>query len=50
MAAINRGDYATAARIVRPLADQGDARAQTALDTSYIEGCGVPQDDVEAFK
>jgi uncharacterized protein len=27
-AAIERGDYATAMRILRPLADKGDAKAQ----------------------
>jgi uncharacterized protein len=43
-AAFNRNDYATALRLLRPLADQGDARAQVAIGALYAEGLGVPQD------
>jgi TPR repeat protein len=44
MAAYNRGDYATALRLWRPLAEQGDARAQGILGVMYREGLGVPND------
>ncbi len=36
--AYNRGDYATALRIFRQLADQGDARAQYNLGYMYANG------------
>jgi uncharacterized protein len=48
MDANNRGDYATALREWRPLAEQGDARAQYNLGVLYRKGRGVPQDDVQA--
>ena len=48
MDAINRGDYATALREWRPLAEQGDAFAQYNLGVLYRKGRGVPQDDVQA--
>jgi hypothetical protein len=47
-AAYQRGNYATALRHLRPLADQGDARAQSILGLMYAEGQGVPQDSAEA--
>ena len=46
--AYNRGDFATALREWRPLAEQGDARAQYDLGVLYRKGRGVPQDDVQA--
>jgi hypothetical protein len=42
--AYKRGDYATALRDWRPLAEQGDAGAQFYLGTLYAFGQGVPQD------
>ena len=42
--AYNRGDYATALRLWRPLAEQGDARAQFSLGFMYQNGWGAPQD------
>ncbi len=48
--AYQRGDYATALREWRPLAEQGDASAQTSLGVMYANGLGVPQDDTEAIK
>ena len=42
--AAKRGDYPTAMRILRPLADQGDAAAQFYLGLMYASGQGVPQD------
>ncbi len=43
-----RGDYATALKEWRPLAEQGVAHAQNVLGIMYSEGRGVPQDDAEA--
>ena len=43
-----RGDYATALREFRPLAEQGDAEAQFNLGVMYADGEGVPEDDVQA--
>jgi len=48
MDANNRGDYATALREWRLLAEQGDALAQYNLGMLYRKGRGVPQDDVQA--
>ena len=39
-AAYDRGDYATALRLLRPLADQGDASAQFNLGVMYDNGRG----------
>jgi len=48
--AYQRGDYATALRIMRELAEQGDARAQFSLGLMYGNGTGVPQNYKTAFK
>ncbi len=48
--AYNRGDYATAVRELRPLAEQGDASAQFFLGSMYYMGTGVPRDYAEAAK
>src|SRR5208283_3673711 len=45
-AAYDRQDYAEAVRLCRPLAEHGDARAQTSLGGMYCNGQGVPQDAV----
>jgi hypothetical protein len=50
MAAYKRGDYATALKKWRLLAEAGDATAQYNLGVMYAEGQGVPQDDEEAAK
>ena len=50
VAAYNRGDFATAIREWRPLAEQGNAKAQYNLGLMYHYGQGVPQDDAEAVK
>ena len=47
-AAYRDGDYATALRLYRPLADQGNDDAQAALGAMYELGYGVPQDYVQA--
>jgi TPR repeat protein len=49
MAAYDRGDYATALLLVRPLADQGNAGAQFKLGNMYHHGEGVPQDYAAAL-
>jgi len=48
-AAIKRRDYATAVRLIRPLAEQGNANAQYSLGVFYDNGLGVPQDKVSAY-
>jgi len=48
VAAIQRGDYATALPIWHRLADQGDLRAVVYLGYMYQNGWGVPQDYVAA--
>ena len=45
-----RRDYATALRIFRQLAAQGNASSQTMMGAMYSEGLGVPQDYGEALK
>ena len=47
-AAYNGGDYAAALRLLRPLANQGDAGAQFNLGLMYARGEGVPQNQAEA--
>ncbi len=47
-AAYIRGDYATAIREWRPLAEQGNADAQFFLGFMYYKGRGVPQDYAQA--
>jgi TPR repeat protein len=49
-AASQRGDYATALRLWRPLAEQGEVTSQFNLGVSYDQGSGVPQDYAEAVK
>jgi len=48
ISALEREDNALAARLFRPLAEQGDAKAQYNLGVLYRKGRGVPQDDVQA--
>ena len=50
VAAHERGDYATAFRLWRPLADQGNASAQFNLGLMYDNGQGVTQNHAEAVK
>jgi TPR repeat protein len=49
MASYNRGDYAPAIRLFRPLAEQGNAKAQSALGVMYRRGQGVARNSVRAF-
>lgn len=48
LAAYNAADYGTAVDHWRPLADENDPKAQTALAFLYLRGLGVRQDDVRA--
>lgn len=48
--AYEKGDYVTAARLMKPLAEQGDASSQYYLGIMYDEGKGVRQNYVEAMK
>ncbi len=50
LGAYNSGDYATALRLWRPLAEQGNAAAQYNLGNIYYSGQAVPQDYAEAAK
>jgi TPR repeat protein len=49
-AAWRQGDYATAERLYRSLAEQGRASAQHALAKMYENGQGVPRNSAEAVK
>ncbi len=48
--AFDNDDYATAMKLLRPLAEGGDAIAQFYLARMFDEGWGVPVNDVEAVK
>jgi TPR repeat protein len=48
-AAFRIGDYATAMRLWRPLAEQGRAAAQANIGFMYNFGRGVPQDYASAW-
>jgi TPR repeat protein len=48
-AAVQRRDYESAVRIVRPLAERGDPNAQYTLGVFYQNGLGVRQDRVIAY-
>ena len=48
--AYERGDYATALKEFRPLAEQGNTVAQNNLGLMYEKGQGVPQDYQEAAR
>jgi uncharacterized protein len=49
-AAYQRGDYATAVRIIQPLAKKGEADAQNSLGFMYQHGHGVTQNYAEAVR
>ena len=48
--AIGRGDDKTAFRLLKPLAEQGNAKAQYNLGVFYQQGWVVPKDHAEAVK
>ena len=49
-AAFNSGDFATAIRIIQPLAEHGNVKAQALLGIMYHDGKGLPQNYAEAMK
>jgi TPR repeat protein len=49
MAAYNRGDYVPAIRLFRPLAEQGNPKAQSVLGVMYRRGQGVARNSAHAF-
>ncbi|MDO9059575.1 MAG: hypothetical protein Q7U92_11240 [Bradyrhizobium sp.] len=49
MAAYNRGDYVPAIRLFRPLAEQGNPKAQSVLGKMYRKGQGVARNPAQAF-
>jgi hypothetical protein len=46
----DREDYKTALKLLRPLAEQGNAEAQYNLAVAHIVGLGVPIDLVQGYK
>ena len=46
----NTGEYLKAAKILRPLADGGDARAQALAAQFFFEGIGVPKNVAQGIK
>jgi len=48
--ALSRGDYATARNLWQPLAEQGNALAETQLAILHLYGRGVPRDFAEALR
>ncbi len=49
VAALSCGDYETALKEFRPLAEQGHRDAQLNLGNMYGKGQGVPQDYIQAY-
>lgn len=49
-AALLKGDYATALKIWRPMAERGDPAGENGLGYLYNCGCGVPQDIDKAIE
>ena len=50
LTAAQSGDFATALKEWKPLAEQGHAKAQYNLGVMYERGDGVPQDHKEAVR
>src|SRR5580704_10557314 len=48
--AFRAGDYETAFKIWKPLADKGDANAQCDLGIMFQKGLGVDRDPAQAFQ
>ena len=49
MVAYNRGDYLPAVQLFRPLAEQGNAKAQSVIGAMYRKGEGVARSAHRAF-
>lgn len=50
LVAHKKGDYQTALKEIRPLAEEGNRSAQHILAVMYYKGDGVKQDNITAFK
>lgn len=50
IAAFNKGNYAEAVQLLKPLAEKGDSRAQFKLGTMYHLGLGVTENDQTAME
>ena len=50
MSALMRGDYETALKEIKPVAEQGNGFAQRQIGQMYKEGLGVPQDYQESVR
>jgi len=50
MGATRRGDYASAFKLLKPLAEKGDARAEGDLGAMYLTGKGIAADPKAAIK
>ena len=49
MVAYNRGDYMPAIKLLRPLAQAGNAKAQNIVGVMYHKGEGVARSSAKAF-
>jgi len=49
VAALAHGDYRTALELWRPLAEKGDALAETQIGILYLYGRGVPRNFTQAL-
>lgn len=49
MVAYNRGDYVPAMKLIRPLAQGGNAKAQNIVGVMYHKGEGVARSSARAF-
>jgi TPR repeat protein len=50
LAASKRGDFSTAFKLLKPLAEKGDARAQGELGALYLSGRGTSKDPKEGLR
>ncbi|MBM3574772.1 MAG: sel1 repeat family protein [Alphaproteobacteria bacterium] len=50
LAASKRGDFAASFKLLKPLAEKGDAQAQGELGALYLSGRGAPKDPKEGFR
>ncbi|NDB68752.1 MAG: sel1 repeat family protein [Methylocystaceae bacterium] len=50
LAASKRGDFFTSFKLLKPLAEKGDSRAQGELGALYLSGRGAPKDPKEGMR
>lgn len=50
IAASKRGDFSTSFKLLKPLAEKGEARAQGELGALYLSGRGAPKDPKEGLR